>query len=99
MAITIICKKGSSDVRRYARRAPANTPIGMEQHELQQFAENAETHAKLKRARGSSKRRESDVERIGTMPSSMYFDLKRKGAKFNAKTLREMGALYPTVDE
>ena len=89
MAITIIVKKGRSDVRRFARSAPAHTPAGMEEHELRDYAEKAKIHEELKRARGSSRRKDTDVERIGTGPASHYFDMRKKGIKISDKVLRD----------
>lgn len=85
-------------MRRFARSAPAHTPAGMEEHELRDYAEKAKIHEELKRARGSSRRKDTDVERIGTGPASHYFDMRKKGIKISDKVLRDEGVLYPTTE-
>ena len=60
--------------------------------------EKAKIHEELKRARGSSRRKDTDVERIGTGPASHYFDMRKKGIKISDKVLRDEGVLYPTTE-
>lgn len=96
MAITIICKKGRSDVKQTRVSVPCRVPKDLSKHEMAEYARKDAEYSKAKRARGSSKRPE--IERIGTMPLKAHLEMRKQGITPTPEVLRDMGALYRDVD-